>query len=596
MLGSFAWDTSFYGGQYYLYFGITPVLVLFLPFHFLTGLFLPGWVAAAVFCSLGYIFSLLCLLSLWKNHDHRHSKSLGETPLGPLQSSFSAILTALILGMGSFVPFLLQSPMVYEIAEAGGFCFGMLGAFALTRISPPHTSSKSLVWSSIAGLALALAVGSRPGLLVAGIPAISFLLANLFSKRITSTQLVYFLVPYIGYGSLLAVYNYLRFGSWIEFGWHYVLNDYRLLHPVFSLQDLFVNVRDYLFLPPSVHPSFPYVNLRWDWMIPMGWHANPEAPCIGIFWLFPAIPLAIGSFDPRIKIEQNVRILIIGFLFTYLLLLILDSLVAHTARYQIDMAPYLLIPATFMGFTFIDQSCGLKKNLLIVTFAFSAAWGSAITFFASHSGVHGSSSEEIHHFRRVVDSMPNDERATFNLGYALEKQGDLRGAIQQYEKALELSPADERALLNLANALAQSGNLNGAKVQYMKTLALDPNCAEAEYDLGNLMQQTGNLDTAILHYQGALTLQPYLAAAHDNLGNLLLKKGQTDDAITHLQRAVELDPSNAEAHNNLGKGLLMKGRLKDSLIQFQDAARLQPSAPLFQQNLSVIQKLLLEVP
>jgi len=63
-----------------------------------------------------------------------------------------------------------------------------------------------------------------------------------------------------------------------------------------------------------------------------------------------------------------------------------------------------------------------------------------------------------------------------------------------------------------------------------------------------------------------------------------------------LQRAVELDPSNAEAHNNLGKGLLMKGRLKDSLIQFQDAARLQPSAPLFQQNLSVIQKLLLEVP
>src|ERR1035438_1482214 len=46
-------DASLYHGKYYLYFGPTPALVLFLPYKVLTGSHLPARVAVASFCAGG---------------------------------------------------------------------------------------------------------------------------------------------------------------------------------------------------------------------------------------------------------------------------------------------------------------------------------------------------------------------------------------------------------------------------------------------------------------------------------------------------------------------------------------------------------------
>lgn len=586
MLGSFAWDASFYGGRYYLYFGITPVLVLFLPFHLLTGLYFPGWLAAVIFCSLGYLFSILCLSSLWTIWQRNDGEASRIRSPGPLDSRGTAILSALILGMGSLAPLILRSPLIYEIAQSGGYCFGMFGCHALLKSLVRERSKISRHWAVASGLGFALAVGCRPGLLIAGCMALLFLGLKAYFRQGRFDQLPAFFLPFAGYGMLLAWYNQLRFGDWKEFGWHYVLNDYYLRHPGFSMQDLWVNLRDYLILPPAIQPLFPYIQLRWDWMIPAGWHAAPEAPCIGILWVFPAAILGFAALSRRLKLDGETRSLLTGCLGIYLFLLLLDSLVAHTARYQMDMAPYLLIPACFLGLLLRQQTTGLQRRILAVALWGSALWCTLFVSLSSFTEVHGSAAEEVRHFRRIATAMPGDERAAFQLAHALEKRGFTKDAVKAYRHALDLDPSDSRTHLNLANLLAQGSAPKEALTEYMRTLELDPNSAEAEYDLGNLLMKHGNTPGALLCYRAAVAIQPGLASAHDNLGNLLLQQGNVGEAIAEYRRALELDPSNAEAHNNLGKALLLRGLLNESLEQIREAVRLQPSSRLFQENLS----------
>ena len=50
-------DLSYYQGKLYLYFGITPALVLFWPYKALTGHYLLHAAAVAIFCSVGFLAS-----------------------------------------------------------------------------------------------------------------------------------------------------------------------------------------------------------------------------------------------------------------------------------------------------------------------------------------------------------------------------------------------------------------------------------------------------------------------------------------------------------------------------------------------------------
>ena len=60
------WDCSFYNGRYYMYFGVVPVLLVFLPYRLITGHSLVGYHATQVFTALFIvgIFALFRLLSI----------------------------------------------------------------------------------------------------------------------------------------------------------------------------------------------------------------------------------------------------------------------------------------------------------------------------------------------------------------------------------------------------------------------------------------------------------------------------------------------------------------------------------------------------
>lgn len=71
----------------------------------------------------------------------------------------------------------------------------------------------------------------------------------------------------------------------------------------------------------------------------------------------------------------------------------------------------------------------------------------------------------------------NADQAIFRvvLGNALAKTGDLKGAQQEYKIAIQLKPDYENAYYNLGVALNDDGQINDAKYSLSKALELDPN-------------------------------------------------------------------------------------------------------------------------
>lgn len=88
-----------------------------------------------------------------------------------------------------------------------------------------------------------------------------------------------------------------------------------------------------------------------------------------------------------------------------------------------------------------------------------------------------------------------------NEGMALERQGDLDGAVTSYQLALRDEPQNVRILQYIAIALSK----------------------------------TGRHEEAIRHYRRALELDGGLVGAHYGLAFLLLRRGDTARAADHLR-------------------------------------------------------------
>jgi tetratricopeptide (TPR) repeat protein len=198
----------------------------------------------------------------------------------------------------------------------------------------------------------------------------------------------------------------------------------------------------------------------------------------------------------------------------------------------------------------------------------------------------GDTDGAIAHYRRAVELRPSYAEAHYNLGRLLVQKGQLDDAIAHYEKALEINPADAEAHNNLGAALFGSGRVDEAIAHYRKALAIQPDYADASCNLANALLSNGDLDGAIAYYSACLAVSPDQAEAQYNLASALFRTGRKDEAIVHYQKVLELRPENADAHANLGSVFLAKGRVRDAIAQYRDALRIVPGNVAAESNLA----------
>lgn len=240
------WDHALYKGKYYVYFGVLPCLVFFLPYYLATGAELP--LAVAIIITM----AILCLglVRLSFSCCRRWSPGCSQATL--LYSAFT-------FATGSWIVYAAIKPGHYALPILLGLALLAWGidlcieATARREISLPRAAAG-------AGL-IAATVACRPQLLIGGLIAICLLVKHMrdFGIRSDLKALGVALAPCVVVFALQGWYNFIRFDSVFDFGANYNLTTNDMTKRGFNVDRIPLALLSYLFQPPVFGASSPFL-------------------------------------------------------------------------------------------------------------------------------------------------------------------------------------------------------------------------------------------------------------------------------------------------------------------------------------------------
>lgn len=376
---SYLWDHLLFEGKYYSYYGIAPVLLVFLPYHVATGYYFPSTWAVFIFGAIGILFLTKFFICLLENFFPKLGTNIAYGSL-------------VILQMVTGIWFCFNVPNFYEIAQTSGFACVTCGAYFLLSsgvIGERRLSKARLALSSVF---LALAVLCRPTLVLYCIIAVVFILFGLKKEK----SLKYFmaaLLPYVLIGGIQMWYNYERFHSVFDFGIQYSLtiNDFTRseFHPEFA----FIGYYNYLFALPSITNNFPYIDTsKVLTFLPQGYYFVATKSAVGIF--VKALPafsyLYAGKAYKKVSSPDKKRNAILILLSCVLVPLIIIFSIwesGYGARYAADFAWEFLIGALIIAYIIYERCSESNKRKLDRAMAVSVLLCAVLTVIQIYSWI-----------------------------------------------------------------------------------------------------------------------------------------------------------------------------------------------------------------
>jgi hypothetical protein len=358
-------DMSLYKGHYYLYFGVTPVLILFWPVAAITGEYLSEPFAVALFCSGAVWVGMGLLLAIRRRH----------FPLAPV---WVLVAGWLCVAWATPLSLLVEAPQFYQVPISCAIFLQALMIAAVYRAL--HSPSRALAWMGVSGLLFGLCVGSRPNYLGT---FVVLLIPIIFRARSTPADpkgrspsmfraLLATFLPVALCGLGLLYFNWARFGSVSEFGMHFQLGGERFtaLNAI-SLRYLIPHAFFYLF--NSGH---------WGWYFPF--FSPQTGQPYGLFHYLPWAWLSVaaflfpkkGSLGERRGRTAIVLALACAFLAN---LAFLSCFFGTTARYPGDFANAALILGG-VGALALGQRAARLERPRIVGAALAGAAGISLLF------------------------------------------------------------------------------------------------------------------------------------------------------------------------------------------------------------------------
>jgi tetratricopeptide (TPR) repeat protein len=137
-------------------------------------------------------------------------------------------------------------------------------------------------------------------------------------------------------------------------------------------------------------------------------------------------------------------------------------------------------------------------------------------------------------FGRPGDRFQPQRLDYLNEAMALERQGDLTGAITSYRLGLRDNPNDLTILQNIAIAFSKTGQVEEAIRHYRRALAIDSTLSGAHYGIAFLLLKKGEREAAVRHLQAFLSRPPqgsdaerWIRHAQETLEELVALPGET---------------------------------------------------------------------
>jgi len=349
----YLWDSAYFEGKYYVYFGVIPAVLFYLPCYLLTGRHLPNH-TVIFFLSLCFLLGVLGVV---------HELIRKWFPKISLASWF--LVTELLL-LGSNIIYMTKRPDLYTVPILSGLSLGMLGLWCFLRgirergFSCGYIALGSLLTAGIAGCRPQLFVFVFPALLLLKEHALSNCTDRNFSagERSVFKMLVSFIVPMLLVAAALMYYNYSRFGSVFDFGANYNLTFNDMRRRGFHFGRLPLGMLAYLFQPVKLIQQFPFTEAVYFDSQYMG-ETIQEATYGGIFrtnfftWL-SLLPIVFhGRFK---KYHQTIcKITAVTFVAAMAVIVIDTNMSGILMRYFSDFSIFLMLSASLSALTLLDH-------------------------------------------------------------------------------------------------------------------------------------------------------------------------------------------------------------------------------------------------
>lgn len=268
------WDYAYHDGHWYSYFGVLPALLLFLPYRAVTSLFVPGGLmlpnasAELLLMSGAAVFACLLVVRVLKL-------------TVPKVSVATTSLLCCAFVIGSNMPYFWHRTNFYSIPFSSSMLLIFLGLWLWLGAGTANKRScsvggapaVSLRHVAAGALCIAATAGCRPTFALTAVLAFAIFAPQIGAvfrrstwrspdaRRSACKFIAAMLIPAIVIMVPVVGYNYLRFGSFTDFGNAYQITVADMTDFHTSPKNMPYAVFYYLFLPLTFSSRFPFLQL-----------------------------------------------------------------------------------------------------------------------------------------------------------------------------------------------------------------------------------------------------------------------------------------------------------------------------------------------
>jgi Flp pilus assembly protein TadD len=153
-----------------------------------------------------------------------------------------------------------------------------------------------------------------------------------------------------------------------------------------------------------------------------------------------------------------------------------------------------------------------------------------------------------------------------------------RNSLALFHHAIAVIPNNWLAWFNLGVAMERQGQPDEALVAYRKTLDLHPNHMDTLINIGAIFTDRKQFAEAVLYFERAVSARPGSVICHDNLAHSLMELGKFEAALPHLRLVVQQQPKNLVALDALSQTLARTGQFDEAVVTMQKARDLAQAA------------------
>ena len=376
----YLFDVAYHDGHYYVYFGVVPVLLFYLPFYLVTGANFPTAIGVLI-AAIAYILGVSALLDRFARY-HFKRVSLGVF-----------LLLQIPLVFCSGIMYLMKFPTFYSLPIMCALAFSVWGLYCWMR---GRLSRHACAWYVAGSLCMALVAGCRPQFLVLSLLAFPLFWRTFITERRILTargarELACLIAPYLVVAAGIMGYNYARFGSFTDFGANYNLTVNDMTKRGMNAGRLAPAFFSYFLQPPNVTGVFPFIQATDFDTTYMGQTIKEVTfggifACLPVLWVLPFAGRAL-RLRSRQRSTRTIWGIVVVLLVTGVLVALLDAEMAGILqRYYADFSFMFLAAAVLLIFIVnenLDPASQMRNVLikvLLVLVAISVLYSALVCF------------------------------------------------------------------------------------------------------------------------------------------------------------------------------------------------------------------------